>query len=173
MHASLGGQIDFNLPQLLLTQQAVGLPCPPPSSLLLLPPAHALKRSKVKSCELQAKVQILLCGGIICSTSVCTRATFARAIKMGKSQVEKNQRTWRQIESKSRDVSYWPHHHRHRKLLKKAKAERAEDVDLDAPVCRHLSYVFVLSLSPFLSLPSSACGNKQKMCKMSRGNISS
>lgn len=159
MHASLGGQIDFNLPQLLLTQQPVGLPSH--LLLLLLPPAHALKRSKVKSCELQAKVQILLCGGIICSTSVCTRATFARAIKMGKSQVKsENQRTWRQIESKSRDVSYWPHHHRHRhrhhqrwKQLKKAEAERAEDVDLDAPVCRHLSYVFVLSLSPFLSVP--------------------
>lgn len=49
MHASLGGQIDFNLPQLLLTQQPVTCPLLPP------PPAHALKRSKVKSSELKCK----------------------------------------------------------------------------------------------------------------------
>lgn len=75
--------------------------------------------------ELRAEVQILLCGGIICSTSVCTRKTFApfllsaRRLKWkSRAKKERRRRSRRsRVESKSCDVSYWPHHWG--KLLKK------------------------------------------------------
>lgn len=41
------------------------------------PPRRLSLRQAKQRAELRAEVQILLCGGIICSTSVCTRKTFA------------------------------------------------------------------------------------------------
>lgn len=46
----------------------------PPSPLNFFEATHCQAEQRA---ELRAEVQILLCGGIICSTSVCTRKTFA------------------------------------------------------------------------------------------------
>lgn len=51
-----------------------------PSHLTEHPPSTFFEATHCQAeqrAELRAEVQILLCGGIICSTSVCTRKTFA------------------------------------------------------------------------------------------------